>query len=148
MLFRSLPLALTYGMSESTSQAATAAPALTRAKPGTVGPPIDGVEIAVDDTGEVLVRGATVAAGYLGEPLSLTREGWLRTGDLGEIDPDGDLHTGTPSEAERVAHDIAQGIRVPLATPEHRLLTPGSGIASGLGSHPASLAPFCPEQAV
>ncbi len=47
-----------------------------------------------------------------------------------------------------LAHDIAQGIRVPLATPKHRLLTPWSGITSGLGSHPASLAPFRPEQAV
>jgi hypothetical protein len=46
-----------------------------------------------------------------------------------------------------LAHDIAQRIRVPLAAPEHRLLTPRSGIASGLGSHPPSLTPLCPEQA-
>ncbi len=47
-----------------------------------------------------------------------------------------------------LAHDIAQRVGVPLAAPEHRLLTPRSGIASRLGSHPTSLAPFRPEQAV
>src|SRR3954452_2799848 len=45
-----------------------------------------------------------------------------------------------------VAHHIAQSICVPVAAPQDGLLTPGAGITSGLGSHPASLAPLGPEQ--
>ncbi|KMO21214.1 hypothetical protein SQ03_03900 [Methylobacterium platani JCM 14648] len=47
-----------------------------------------------------------------------------------------------------LTHTITQGVGVPLAAPEHRLLTPWSGIAGGFGPHPAGLAPFHPEQAV
>ena len=86
------PLALTYGMTEATSQAATAPPALVRTKPGTVGAPLDGIELRVDEAGEIFLRGPTVAASYLGTELTLQdEEGWLRTGDLGEIDGDGHL---------------------------------------------------------
>ena len=85
------PLALTYGMTESTSQAATAPPELVRSKPGTVGSPLEGTEIRVDERGEVMLRGPTVAAGYVGADLPLAADGWLRTGDLGEIDADGHL---------------------------------------------------------
>jgi O-succinylbenzoic acid--CoA ligase len=86
------PLALTYGMTEATSQAATAPPTLVRRKPGTVGNPLEGVELRIDEAGEVLLRGATVAAGYLGSDLPLLDgEGWLRTGDLGELDAEGHL---------------------------------------------------------
>lgn len=86
------PLALTYGMTEATSQAATAPPELVRRKPGTVGAPIKGVELRVDEAGEVLLRGRTVAAGYLGTDLPLRdADGWLHTGDLGELDRDGHL---------------------------------------------------------
>ncbi len=87
-----LPLALTYGMTESTSQAATAEPELIRRKPGTVGTPLEGVELKVDETGEVYLRGPTVAAGYVGSELPLLdAAGWLPTGDLGELDEDGHL---------------------------------------------------------
>ena len=87
-----LPLALTYGMTEATSQVTTAEPELVRRKPGTVGSPLEGVELRVDESGEILLRGPTVAAGYVGteQPL-LDPDGWLRTGDLGELDDDGHL---------------------------------------------------------
>jgi O-succinylbenzoic acid--CoA ligase len=87
-----LPLALTYGMTEATSQAATAPPDVVRRKPGTVGSPLEGVELRLDESGEILLRGPTIAAGYVGTELALLDgDGWLRTGDLGEIDGDGDL---------------------------------------------------------
>lgn len=86
------PLALTYGMTEATSQVATAPPELVRAKPGTVGRPLEGVELRVDDTGEILVRGPTLATGYVASPERLTDdEGWFHTGDVGRVDGDGDL---------------------------------------------------------
>lgn len=87
------PLALTYGTTEMSSQIATAEPATTRRKPGTVGAPMPGVEIRIDDDGEISACGPTVALGYIGEGVgSITDgEGWYRTGDLGHIDDDGDL---------------------------------------------------------
>ena len=93
------PLALTYGATEMCSQATTAPPELTRQKAGTVGPPLKGVEVRIDDHGEILTRGETRAIGYVGvgsgtsvqDPPSLldTDSGWYHTGDLGHFDEDG-----------------------------------------------------------
>ena len=86
------PVALTYGMTESTSQASTAPPGLVRRKPGTVGSPLDGVEVQLNAGGEVMLRGPTVAAGYVGVESPLQGPGgWFRTGDLAEIDEEGHL---------------------------------------------------------
>ncbi|MGD8872241.1 MAG: AMP-binding protein, partial [Gemmatimonadota bacterium] len=87
------PLALTYGLTEATSQVATAPPALTATKPGTVGRPLESVEIRLADDGEILVRGATVVSGYLAvdDRDVAAPDGWLHTGDLGRLDEDGDL---------------------------------------------------------
>ncbi len=79
------PVAYTYGLTEASSQVATAPPGLTRRKPGTVGPPLPGVEVKVASSGEILVRGPTVAADWAGQ------DGWLATGDLGEWDSEGHL---------------------------------------------------------
>ncbi len=87
-----VPVALTYGMTETTSQAATADPGLVRRKPGTVGAPVARLELRVGLGGEILLRGPTVAAGYVGSELPLLdADGWLSTGDLGEIDGEGHL---------------------------------------------------------
>jgi long-chain acyl-CoA synthetase len=68
-------------------------------RPETVGKPVHGMEIRIvapdaDGVGEVSVRSKTVMAGYLDEP-ELTAEslvdGWLMTGDLGRINPEGHL---------------------------------------------------------
>jgi O-succinylbenzoic acid--CoA ligase len=79
-------------MTEMTSQVATASPALVRVKPGTVGAPLQGTEIRIDANGQVRVRGATRAAGYVGTgEAMLAEDDWYLTGDLGRIDEDGDL---------------------------------------------------------
>ncbi|MEV0678478.1 acyl-CoA synthetase [Actinosynnema sp. NPDC050436] len=65
-------------------------------RPGTVGPPLDGVEVRVvgDEPGEVEVRGPNLFLEYLNRP-DATREafvdGWFRTGDLAVVEPDGAL---------------------------------------------------------
>ncbi|MFG2956207.1 FadD3 family acyl-CoA ligase [Streptomyces sp. NPDC048291] len=61
----------------------------------TSGRAIPGTEVRVDETGEVLVRGFNVMRGYFEDPAAtaetLTADGWLRTGDVGVLDPAGNL---------------------------------------------------------
>ena len=85
VLERGYPLALTYGLTEACSQVATAPPDLVADKPGTVGPPMDGLEVRISEDGELRVRGDTVSPG------AADGEGWLATGDLGSLDGDGHL---------------------------------------------------------
>jgi len=61
-------------------------------KVGSIGTPIDGVEMRIAD-GEIVVRGHNVMKGYWRRPgeteAVLSSDGWLRTGDLGRVDEDG-----------------------------------------------------------
>jgi O-succinylbenzoic acid--CoA ligase len=161
-LERGWPLHPTYGLTEAASQVATATPDEVRERPGTVGRPLDGVEVRIRE-GEIQVRGPTVAAGYLGraraagavvregrtiprqgepalepvpgrapsagdedggdegggapgQPPLVDSDGWLATGDAGELDDEGFLRvtgrlsarivtggvTVDPAEVERV----------------------------------------------
>jgi long-chain acyl-CoA synthetase len=79
-----------WGMTE-TSTAATISTA-EDFKIGTIGKPFPGIEIKIADDGEILVKGPNVFQGYY-KNEEATREtlvdGWLHTGDLGEIDSDG-----------------------------------------------------------
>jgi long-subunit acyl-CoA synthetase (AMP-forming) len=88
-----LPLAELWGMSETCGAGSVNPP--ERIKLGTVGPPAPGVEIKLDDDGEVLVKSDVVMAGYRNLPEqtaeAFTEDGWLRTGDIGEFDEDGYL---------------------------------------------------------
>jgi o-succinylbenzoate---CoA ligase len=82
-----LPVLTTYGTTESASQIATVAPGEERDALGTVGRPIDGMEVSFED-GEILVDGPAVAPGYVGEPV---RTGPHRTRDHGHFDEEGRL---------------------------------------------------------
>ncbi len=88
-----LPLVEVYGMTETTGVATGNRPG--KVKIGTVGPPLAGVEVRLADDGEVLVRGPVNSPGYFRQPeataVLIDAEGWLHTGDAGELDDDGYL---------------------------------------------------------
>ena len=99
-----VPVATTYGLTEAASQVATALPTDAQRKPASVGRPLmftelrivdrDGSRLPPGKIGELLVRGPQVMAAYYGNPdatASALQDGWLRTGDMGYLDSDGDL---------------------------------------------------------
>jgi long-chain acyl-CoA synthetase len=87
-----VPLSEIYGLSE-TSGPLTWAP--YKVKPGLVGEAVPGLEMKLDEEGEVMCRGGNIFRGYLNQAEKtaevLDDEGWFRTGDIGEIDDDGYL---------------------------------------------------------
>jgi O-succinylbenzoic acid--CoA ligase len=99
-----IPLATTYGLSEASSQVATATLEQVVKKPASVGKPLMFTQVRVVDEnsdemlpneiGEIIVKGPTVMQGYYNNPKATAktlRDGWLYTGDMGYKDDDGDL---------------------------------------------------------
>ena len=91
-----------YGLSETSPTAAFNHPNRER-KPGSIGTPIEGVQMRVVDPngakvpqgepGEIQIRGHNVMKGYWNQPdatkATITPDGWLNTGDIGRVDEDG-----------------------------------------------------------
>jgi long-chain acyl-CoA synthetase len=88
-----LELAELWGMSETCGAGTCNRPG--EVKLGTVGPAAPGIEIKLAEDGEVLIRGEVVMHGYRNLPDKTTEtidsDGWLATGDIGELDEDGFL---------------------------------------------------------
>ncbi|MBG6224149.1 long-chain acyl-CoA synthetase [Arthrobacter sp. CAN_A2] len=82
-----------YGLTESTAPCTVNTVSLTRV--GSVGIPMPGTSVRLDDDGEVQVKGAGVFAGYHHDDAAtaeaFTGDGYFRTGDLGSLDEDGFL---------------------------------------------------------
>jgi long-chain acyl-CoA synthetase len=80
-----------YGLTECTTAASTNRPTAYRF--GTVGRALPGFEVKIADDGELLVRSETVFKGYFKDPEAtaavLSDDGWLKTGDVAELDADG-----------------------------------------------------------
>jgi long-chain acyl-CoA synthetase len=82
-----------YGLTETTSLVSVNHP--FRLGKGSIGKVLAGREIKLDANGEILVRGESIAAGYWQDqemkPVE-GEDGWFRTGDMGELDADGNLY--------------------------------------------------------
>ncbi|WP_030978545.1 long-chain-fatty-acid--CoA ligase [Streptomyces sp. NRRL S-1824] len=85
-----------YGLSETSPVASFTHPGRVR-KPGSIGQPVDGVEMRLldvsDGVGEIAIRGHNVMKGYWGRPeataAAIDTDGWFRSGDLAQVDEDG-----------------------------------------------------------
>jgi long-chain acyl-CoA synthetase len=81
-----------YGMTETASLTSLSHP--FRIRQGSIGKPVKGQEVKLSEEGEILVRGANVSPGYWnrnGQSLA-DEQGWIHTGDIGEIGPDGNIY--------------------------------------------------------
>jgi long-chain acyl-CoA synthetase len=103
MFFAGVGIRITeaYGMTETSAVLTVTPPGAPR--PGTVGTALPGIELRVAADGEILARGPNITPGYLNRPdataEAIDTDGWLHTGDLGELDADGYLRiTGRKKE--------------------------------------------------
>jgi long-chain acyl-CoA synthetase len=115
-----------YGLTETAPIVSLNHPFSTRT--GSVGKAIAGVDVKVADDGEILVRGENVTRGYFGadrETAQAFEDGWLHTGDIGEVGADGQIYIRGrkkemivtpeglnvfPEDVERVVNQVA-GVR-------------------------------------
>ena len=88
-----IPIYQGYGLTETSPVVSTNTPPAN--KVGTVGRAIPGVEMKIADDGEILVKGNCVMQGYYRKPeetrATIASGGWLKTGDIGQLDEDGYL---------------------------------------------------------
>jgi long-chain acyl-CoA synthetase len=88
-----VPVAELWGLSESTGSGAVNLPG--KIKIGSVGQVTPGMELKLADDGEILIRGPQIMKGYRNQPdrtaEAIDGEGWLHTGDIGELDQEGYL---------------------------------------------------------
>lgn len=109
LFFRALGIKLKQFYGQTETCALTAAQTEGHVKLHTVGRPMEGSEIRIDENGEILVRSSSVVDGYYDDPENSAKalvDGWLHTGDAGHIDEDGELVVlGRVSEVVRTAAD-------------------------------------------
>jgi len=163
-----VPVVEGWGLTE-TSPCCTLTPFSLERTPGIVGFPIPGVELALDDDGEILVRGANVMRGYFRNAEEtgrvFTADGWFRTGDIGEFGPEGvrivsrkermfKLSNGEkvfPSQLESRIHARCQFIKYAYVFGSgqhqpHMLVFPSRQALEGCARVPACANPDNPQQ--
>ncbi len=92
--FQSIGINLMEGYGQTEDTGVTCVSPAGRVKFGSVGPPLPGTEVKIAEDGEILVKSPSVFKGYYGDPKSTAetiKDGWLYSGDVGELDEDGYL---------------------------------------------------------
>ena len=92
--FQSIGVNLIEGYGQTEGTGVTCVSRVGRVKFGTVGPPLTGTDVRIADDGEILVRSPGVFKGYYRDPeatAATLKDGWLYSGDVGELDKDGYL---------------------------------------------------------
>ena len=92
--FQSIGVNLVEGYGQTEDTGVTCVSPEGRVKFGSVGPPLPGTEVKIAEDGEILVKSPSVFKGYYGNPESTAKtikDGWLYSGDVGELDEDGYL---------------------------------------------------------
>ena len=92
--FQSIGVNLMEGYGQTEGTGVTCVSRAGKVKFGTVGPPISGTEVKIAEDGEILVRSPSVFKGYYKNPEATDetiKDGWLHSGDVGELDEDGYL---------------------------------------------------------
>jgi len=124
------PFLVGYGLTEGSPLLAGGPHGDTTITPGSSGKPVPRVQIRIDDPhpqtgiGEILARGPNIMQGYLNDPEAtrdtFTEDGWLRTGDLGLLDSEGNLHIKGRSKSMIV---LSNGENVFPEAIEHKVNT-------------------------
>ena len=98
-----MPVMEGYGLTETSPVIAVNSPVTKKIKIGTVGMPLNNVDVKISEIGEILVKGSTVMSGYYKSPENtaevIDSDGFFHTGDKGLVDPEGFLRlTGRVKE--------------------------------------------------
>jgi long-chain acyl-CoA synthetase len=94
LFFQSIGVNLIEGYGQTEGTGVTCVSRIGEVKFGSVGPPLTGTEIKIAEDGEILVKSPSVFKGYYNDPESTAealKNGWLYSGDIGQIDEDGYL---------------------------------------------------------
>ena len=94
LFFQSIGVNLVEGYGQTEGTGVTCMSRLGNVKFGSVGPPLTGIEIKIAEDGEILVKSPGIFKGYHNNPEATAetiKDGWLYSGDVGEIDEDGFL---------------------------------------------------------
>jgi long-chain acyl-CoA synthetase len=94
LFFQSIGINMIEGYGQTEGSGVTCASRAGNVKFGTVGPPIPGTEVKIAEDGEILVKSPSVFKGYYRNPEATKEaivDGWLQSGDIGELDEDGFL---------------------------------------------------------
>jgi long-chain acyl-CoA synthetase len=94
LFFQSIGVNLIEGYGQTEGTGVTCVSRIGAVKFGTVGPPLTGIEVKIAEDGEILVNSPGVFKGYFKNPEATSetlKDGWLHSGDVGELDEDGYL---------------------------------------------------------
>jgi len=94
LFFQSIGVNLIEGYGQTEGTGVTCVSRVDRVKFGTVGPPLSGIEVKIAEDGEILVKSPGVFKGYFKNPEATSetlKNGWLHSGDMGELDEEGHL---------------------------------------------------------